>query len=101
MTVRRVTTCTVQPGLDEYLEPFKGTVRTPSIASGHGYHLQTAHPELRCYDRFARKQTNPPTVTRSGRTVISSISTVLYAGVYLDARLSSPAGVSEVQVLQN
>ena len=40
-------------------------------------------------------------VTSSGMTLISSISTVLYAGVYLDAWLSSPASVCEVQVLKD
>ena len=31
--------------LNEYREPFKGTVRTPTVASGHEYCLQTAHLE--------------------------------------------------------
>jgi hypothetical protein len=31
--------------LDEYPDHFKGAVRTPSVALGHGYCLQTAHLE--------------------------------------------------------
>ena len=35
VTVRKATTCTHKS--DEYQESFKGTVRTPSVASGRGY----------------------------------------------------------------
>ena len=45
---------------DEYRNPFKGIVRTPSIASGRGYCLQTAYPESRRQGHFTRKPANPP-----------------------------------------
>jgi len=44
----------VHMSLDRYREHFKGTVRTPSIASGHGYCLQAAHLESQRYDRSYR-----------------------------------------------
>ena len=46
---------------------------------------------------------NRPTlqVTGSGRTGISSASTVPHAGPHLDTRLFNPTGVREVEVLGN
>ena len=46
--------------LDGFLGPFKGTVRTPSVALGPGYRLQTAHLESRCYRCFTRKSVGLP-----------------------------------------
>ena len=50
----------------------KGTVRTPTVVSGHEYCLQTAHLESRHYSRFA------PVFL--GRTTISPASTPPCAG---------------------
>ena len=67
----------VHASLDECREPFKGTVRTPSIASGRGYCLQTAHLESRRLDHFARKPANPPSyVVRKGCNLICYNHTV-------------------------
>ena len=44
--------------LDEYQLPFMGTVRTPTVASGHGYCLQTAHLESRRFDLCVRSPAN-------------------------------------------
>ena len=46
----------VHMSLDEYPEPFKGTVRTLAVASDRGYCLQTAHLESRRLGSFARNR---------------------------------------------
>ena len=45
-------------------------VRTPSAVSGHGYSLQTAHPESQRWGDFPRKPASHPN-WGSGRTVTS------------------------------
>lgn len=50
----------VQISLDEYREPFKGSVRTPSATSGRGYCIQTAHLGPWPCGRVARKPVNLP-----------------------------------------
>ena len=72
------------------------TVRTPSVASGQGCCVQTAHLESWCIRPFRSKALQ---VMGSGRTVISSTSTGLYVDVHLDALLSSPTGVWDVEIL--
>jgi hypothetical protein len=52
VTVRRVTLGTHQS--DGYQNPYKGTVRTPTAASGRGNWLQTAHLEPRRWGHFVR-----------------------------------------------
>ena len=42
------------------LSPYKGTVRTPSVASGHGYCLQTAHLESQRWGHFVRSSAPRP-----------------------------------------
>ena len=74
------------PFLNEYSEHFKGTVRTPSIASSPGYCLQTAHLEPRRLSRFARKLANLPNFGfRKGYDLIYFNSTI--CRYHLKARL--------------
>jgi len=58
--VRSVRLHHVHTSLDEYPEPLKGTVRTPTVASGRGYCLQTAHLESRHFHCFSRKPADLP-----------------------------------------
>ena len=44
----------------EHPEPFNGTVKTPTVASGRGDRLQTAHLESRRFGRFARNSADLP-----------------------------------------
>jgi len=60
MITQWVTVHHVHLYLDEYPWPLKGTVRTPTVASGRGYCLQTAHLGPRCPGCFARNSTNLP-----------------------------------------
>ena len=79
VTVHKATR--VHTSLDRYREPFKGTVRTPSVGSGRGYCPQTAHLESRRYGHFVRKPANPSSyrVENGGNltspTVIQRIAT--------------------------
>ena len=70
---------------DEYPEPFNRIVRTPSVASGCGYCLQTAHLE----SLSSRLKTGRPSeLPGPGRTVTPHTSSPQGAGVISMLELS-------------
>ena len=74
----------VHTSLDEYPDPFKGTVKTLTVESGRGHRLQTAHLESRHYRCFARKPANLPNYwDREGLlTHISQVCKVLVPSLH-------------------